>query len=483
MMSVCINFGTQVIMVRYLTRSDYGALAYALSVVSFCAALSTLGLDRGVTRFVPIYHEQKAYGKMFGTILFIVGTTLAVALLIAGLFHVFPQQFGRLMGHDKQPVLLLLVLIALVPIDTLDNLLVALFACFVSPRAIFIRKHVLAPGLRFAVVFALAMLGENVRFLAGGYLAANAIGLFVFCWLLIRMARSQGLIDHFRLRSVRVPVREILSFTVPVMTSDLVSVFMLSLNVIILGFFHSTSEVALYRAVIPVAALNTLVTASFGLLFTPAAARLFARNDGAGINDLYWRTASWTAICTFPIFAVTFGAAGPLTVFVYGHQYGASATCLTALAFGYYFSAALGFNGLTLKVVGKLRFIVVINLAAAALNLGLNLVLIPRYGALGAAMGTALTLVLHNILKQAGLRLSQGLSVFDRAYRRLYLAIGLGILALLPVRLAVSNLYVAVGLTLLVSGAVFLATRKRLEIGQTFPVLLRFPLVRVLLAS
>jgi len=61
---------------------------------------------------------------------------------------------------------------------------------------------------------------------------------------------------------------------------------------------------------------------------------------------------------------------------------------------------ALGFNGLTLKVLGKLRYVVTINLLAAAVNVLINLLLIPRFGALGAAVGTAGTMVVHNILKQ-----------------------------------------------------------------------------------
>jgi len=59
---------------------------------------------------------------------------------------------------------------------------------------------------------------------------------------------------------------------------------------------------------------------------------------------------------------------------------------MAMLAFGYYFNAATGQNGLTLKVLGKLRYIVTVDILAAVINLAFNLILIPRYGAIGAAV-------------------------------------------------------------------------------------------------
>ena len=47
------------------------------------------------------------------------------------------------------------------------------------------------------------------------------------------------------------------------------------------------------------------------------------------------------------------------------------------LSFGYYFNAALGQNSLMLRVFGNVSYLVVGNLVAAIINLGLDLLLIP----------------------------------------------------------------------------------------------------------
>ena len=476
------NFAVQIMIVRYLSQADYGAFAYALSIVKLFQSIATFGLDRAITRFVPIYHEQRDYNKLFGTIIMVVSTILSLGLAIALLFNSFQGLIGRNFINDQQAVALLLMLIFLVPVQAFDELLVGLFAVFASPRAIFFRKHILAPGLRLAVVLALILGHSTVFFLAGGYLAAGVVGVAVYTVMLWRMLQSQGMFQHFRLGQIKMPWREVFAFTIPLLTSDLVYIVMNTADAVMLEYFQTITEVAALRAVQPTAMLNRLVIASFATLFTPLAARMYAKNDQKGINNLYWQTAIWIAVFSFPIFVLTFSIAGPITVLLYGARYEQSAIILTLLSLGNYFQAALGFNGLTLKVYGKLRYIVTLNILAAVVNVVINLALIPLYGALGAAIGTTATLILHNILKQTGLRLGTGINLFDWRYFRVYLIITLSALGVLAAQwLFNPPVYVSVILAGLASLLVFRLNRKQLDIEQTFPELLRLPLMRRLL--
>jgi len=80
MLSLAVNFATQVLIVRYLSKADFGAFAYGLSIVSLGEALAVLGLDKAIARFLPIYEEHGAYGKLFGTLFMVGGTVLGVGL-------------------------------------------------------------------------------------------------------------------------------------------------------------------------------------------------------------------------------------------------------------------------------------------------------------------------------------------------------------------------------------------------------------------
>jgi len=474
-----VNFGVQVMIVRYLSQSDYGAFAYGLSVVALGQSIATFGLDRAITRYVTIYHEQRDYNKMFGTLLMVVTLIASLGLTMALLLQGAPGLAARVLGSEPEAFSLLLILIFLSPVQALDSVLVGMFAVFASSRSIFFRKYVLGPSLKLSVVLLLVLLRSDVYFLAGGYLAASILGVAIYTTVLIRVMRAQGVFDHFNRKAIEIPWREILSFTIPLLTSDVLYAVMNTMDVIVLERSRGSLDVAALRAVHSTAVLNSLVMTSFALLFTPFAARLFARNDREGINNLYWQTAIWIAVISFPIFALTFSVAQPITLLLYGQRYAQSGIILALLSLGYYFNAALGFNGLTLKVYGRVRYSVVINVLAGVFNLGAILLLIPRYGALGAAIGTTSALIFHNILKQAGLRLGTGINLFEWRYFRVYLVILLCALGLLLVQVVTSApVYVSIALAALASTVVIGLNRKLLKVGQNFPELLRLPFVR-----
>ncbi|HEX2105333.1 MAG TPA: flippase [Solirubrobacteraceae bacterium] len=481
--SVVVNFATQVLIVRYLSKADFGVFAYGLALVSMGQSVAVLGLDKAVSRFLPIYDEQRAHDKLLGALLLVLATIVALGAAIVALVFGLYGLLGGPVAEGGTAVTVLFILILLAPVQALDDILMSTFAVFTKPRAIFFRKYVLAPGLRLTAILVVIAGQSDVRGLAVGYVAAGALGVTAYGAMLIRTLRAQGILGAVPVRSVRVPAREIYGFALPLLAVDLMFVIMNGSNVIMLGHFGDASDVADYRVVQPAAHLNVLVMTSFTLLFTPMAARLFARDDREGIQELYWRTAVWIAVFSFPVFAATFALSHTLTVAMFGERYASSATILSLLSLGYYFSAALGFNGLTLRVYGLVRYSVVIAVLAAIANVALNLVLIPRYGALGAGVGTCATLVIHNLLKQIGLRKGTGISVLHRRHVRVYGVIVVAAASLLALREALDpGLVVSVVLVAATSLAVLALTRESLRVGDTFPELLRIPGVRALLS-
>jgi O-antigen/teichoic acid export membrane protein len=482
--SLGMNFAIQILIVRYLSKADYGAWAYALSIISLGVSIATFGLDRSITRFIPIYDEEKAYDKLWGTIVMVTSTILSLGFGIIVLVYGLHNLLAGTLISNEQAISLLLIMVISIPIQSLDSLTTGLFAVMAKPRAIFFRKNILGPLLRLTVVLLLVLSGASVIFLAAGFVITGAIIVGLYGFFLYRTVRSEGLLEHFNWSSLDMPWREVLGFTVPLLASDLLYMVINTTDAVLVGHYNGAEGVGALRVILPAAQVNLLVFSSFTLLFTPVAARLFARGDTSGIGHLYWHTSAWIAVLTFPIFALTFSLAEPLTVTLFGERYGGSATYLSLLSVAYYFNAALGFNGLTLKVFGKVRFIVVISVVAAIVNLVLNFALVPVYGALGAAIATACTLVAHNILKQWGLWRGTGIAFFERQQATVYFTVALAAGVLLALHEVLEpSIWVAVPLAAIASLVVVLTSRNLLRAGETFPELARFRLIRLILGG
>jgi O-antigen/teichoic acid export membrane protein len=479
-----LNFGVQVLTVRYLTKSDFGAFSFALAFVGMSAVVSLFGLDKAVSRYVAIYHEQQDYPRMFGTILLTLFSILGIGALVIGGVLIFQDLIQVLLKTDDLSVSLLLILIATAPIQALESYFQDMLAVFASARTIFFRRYLLGPALKLLAVLVVVLLKGDVFLLAAGYLAGSVLGLGIYAWIMLQVWQKKGVLEHFDRKTILFPYREIFGFSVPLLTTDFLHVVKGSATVLLLEYFRASTDVAEFRAVAPVAGLNLVVMQSFKLLYTPMAARLFATRDEAGINNLYWKTATWIALFSFPVFLVTFSLADLITVLLFGQQYAQSGILLALLSFGNYFNAALGFNSYTLRVYGRVKYIVLIDVLSAVLNLGLSLLLIPPYGALGAAIGTCVTSVIYNLLNHAGLLLGTGINLFERRYLMVYASILLSAAGLL---LFASLAPVPMAVSLALSGVVSLAllriNRETLDVKSTFPELLRLPLVRPILGS
>ncbi len=478
LLAVAANLGIQVLIVRYLTKSAYGAFAYALSLVTMLSTLITLGIQRAIPRFAAMYDEQREYGKLAGTFVLQLGTIgvlgLSAILLTLGL----RQWLTDSVIGDTEVVGVLTILVLLAPLQALDSTALSIFAVYSRPRAIFFRRYVVTPALRFAVVAVLIAGGLDERALALGWVLIGAAGLGIYAVMLRDLFATQHLGPKLRSRSFEIPYREVLGFALPLLTTDILFVLLNTADVVLINRYGSTADVGAFRAVQPAAKMNQFVMTSFALLYTPVVARYFSRGDRNGVSDLYWRTASWITVLTFPVLILTFSLSGPLTETLFGAEYSGSATFMALLAVGYYFNAALGFNGLTVKTFGRIGYSVAISSAAAVTNVILNFVLIPRYGPLGAALGTLATLVAHNLLKQFGLRLGTGIPLFRVSSIPLYatVALGSGGLYLLVERFDLSLAAAALP-ALLPVVAVIAVARRDLRIEDTFPELARLPLV------
>ncbi len=470
---------TDVLLVRYLDKNEYGVLAWALSIASLGSTVALVGLDKAIGRFVPLFQERGDRDQVAGTIVMMAVTVTVVGLAIVAALLVLSGPIGRQISDDPLALGTLLLVAALVPIRALDSLQVAMLAIFASPFAIFFRRFVLAPGLELAVVAALIVVGGTLAFVSIGYVLAALAGVLVYGSILAGILIRDGVFRDVHLARLRLPTREIFSFSIPLLSSDFVFLLRGSLLIILLEALRSSADVAEFRAVLPVARNNMIVLQTFTFLFTPMAARLFARGDREALGDLYWQSATWIAVVTFPIFAVSFALAEPVTVLLFGDAYESSWPILAIIAAGYYFNVVLGFNGLTLRIVGAVRYVVTVDVLTLIVSIPLSIWLVAQLGALGAGIGLASILVIQNLLYHIALPRLAGVELFQLRYARTYALIAVATVALGLLQLLLDPPFViALPTAALASLAVVYLSRDVLRIGETFPEILRLPLAR-----
>ena len=477
-LALFIGMATAVILVRALSKAEYGAFEYALTLAGAGRILLSLGQGRLLSRFMAGYEEEGDYPRMFGAMFLAVGTILVTSVPVIAVLFIWSNELLGPVVEGGTAVRLVLVLLFVAPMEALDQVFVSLFAVFSKPRAIFFRKYLMAPGLRFVVVLVLWLTGQSVMFLAVGYLLASLAGILLYVGLLIRLLHERGLWRQFDPRKVVLPFRAVFAFSVPLITGELALLSMKVGGVMVLALYHPVTEIADYRAVFGVARLNTAVTTSFAILFLPVIARLHARARIDELRDTYWHTATFVAVATFPIFALTGPLAPATTVTLFGSRYADSASVLSILAVGYYLNVMFGFNVYTLQVCGRLRLLVGVNLFMASLNIGLCFALAEELGAVGIALANCAALTSQNLINQWALRGAIRTGFIPRESWSCYALVVGGAALLWIVELTLApGMVLSLGAAVLVSFVVLLGSQKALRLADTFPELCRLPVI------
>jgi O-antigen/teichoic acid export membrane protein len=476
--SLVITTTTQVVIVRALTKTEFGAFAFAIAIAAASRFLLSLGQGRTLSGSVSIFLERAEYGRLLGSVVLVCGTVLVTTAVLFGALVVFRGVLVEPLVHGPEAVRVLFVLVLLAPLEALDQVFVSLFAVLTRPRAILLRKYVVTPSLRLVVVLVLVGTDASVTFLAVGYVATHVLGICLYAWMLVPVLRERDLLHRLRLRDVEWPFRQALGFALPTLSSDLTTIAMTAGSVVLLSRSFGPDEVAEYRAVLPAAMLNRVVYTTFQTLYLPMVSRSYARGDHQGIRDDYWRTAVFLAVMTFPVVAMTCAFAPSTTVFLFDTRYASSSGVLAVLSLGYYLNSALGFNMITLQLYGRLRFLLLVNLGTALLNIACSVALIPRHGALGAALSGCITLAAQNVACQVGLRRVLGVALVSRTSLPAYASIAVGAAALSAAHVLWSpGILTALALTGVAFLVLLAVNRHRLQLSSYFPEVRRLPLV------
>ena len=99
-----------------------------------------------------------------------------------------------------------------------------------------------------------------------------------------------------------------------------------------------------------------------------------------------------------PAAAVLTLAGGLVLGWVFGDEFSSAHLPLAVLAFGQLINAGLGAVGFLLTMTGHERETARVLWQTTALNVAMNLVLIPLYGALGAAVASTASLAIWNLV-------------------------------------------------------------------------------------
>ena len=428
-----LTFALVVVLTRGLGRAGYGAFVSAMGLFQILSNTAELGADTGLTRMTSRYLALKRAQDLRRTILAALVPVLVVSSVFSVVLYVWAPElaeiFGRGAGSDRiadfarvfAPFLPLsaatLVLLAgtrgfgtMVPTVAVDKTVRPAVQPLLALVAVAGGLGTTAIALSYAAPFALSF-------------AASASSLYV---LLRRAERRTKRANRGKLPPARPTVDltvRFWKFTAPRGGAGIFQVVTLWLNTLLLGRLGSTSAAGVFNAATRYVTAGLLIGVAIQQVAGPKLSELLAKKERGRARSVYQATTAWLMVATWPLY-LTF-AIFPMTLLrLFGRGFGGGEHALMILGLTMLVATAVGTVDIVLLMGGRSSWNLYNTIAGLALNLALNLVLIPRYGVTGAALAWASSILTNNLAPLAQIWAFMGLHPFGRGFFRAALAAG-----------------------------------------------------------
>ena len=380
------SFLTVPLLVRGLGPKDFGAFSMATAILSLAGILAGFGVDQLIIREIAKYPGQKKGFFFAGLRAKIIGSLIVIGL-ITGLNYGI-NLFG--FDHKSQIALTLLSLcIIFNGVVTLvssyyygqQKMAVGSALGLILYLANFIGIYLIFKGQPTVVGFALALALSS---------AATALCVIPF---VIRRSLSQEAPSGLPLYTVR---RMIFTAT-PFMFMGLSLVVYYKIDIFCLSYLAGQEAVGIFSAASRfLEALMFIPAALMGALF-PALSTLTAsaRED---IPRVLERSLRYLALAGIPAAAGIFILAPQIVELLYGGNWGETAHNLQILIWTWGLIFIYAVCPVALNALGNTRINVVIIIVGVFFKIGLNFLLIPRFGTIGACWTTLLVEAVSAIL-------------------------------------------------------------------------------------
>ena len=380
-----IAFLSSVVLVRILSKTEYGVFTYAWNIYSMILILNGMGIESGVLQIssehsgdIAYANRASNYGVRFGLKFDLI---LFAVILGTGLFA--PLKIER-----SRPVLCLLCLL---PMAQLLFQMTTSYLRAQKRNQEFARLTVINTILVFAVSAGAAFLFREKGLVVGyyaAYILSFLIGLIVYH---IRLFNSTPKLDGEDRRAL-------LKISAITMCNNGLSQLMYLLDVFVLGIVDPQETLlASYKVATMIPSALAFIPLALITYLYPYFAE--HKDDGKWCLGRYRQIVLGLGAFNLLLSGILFAGAPLIIRLLFGEQYLDAVPVFRILSVNYFFSGTFRIlSGNLLVTQRKLKFNLFVAIVSSLTNIVADYFFIQWWGSVGAALATVLVVLISGIL-------------------------------------------------------------------------------------
>ena len=357
---------------RLLGAAEYGVFSYALGLAGFFTVFSDIGLSPILTREAA---KKPSMGShYFATIFWMKIVLLAITSLL--IIFLAPQFSGIEAAKAIIPFIALLIIF-----DGVRDLTLA----FMRAK----NKMEIEALITVITNVAIAVFGFIILYFSAtakaftlSYVASAGIGTLAAIFIL--KEEFMRIVNNFRKQLIP----SIMKSALPIALLSIFAVFMINIDIIMLGWFRTAEEIGFYSGGLRIVQFLYMLPSIISISIYPSLSKLVGENNHEKAKKLMEKTITVVLLMAFPMAVGGVILGSPLIEIIFGAEYlpGANAFKILIVAITFVFMGHILANAiLAYNLQRKMTKFVI---GAAIANVVLNFILIPIYGIVGAAVAT-----------------------------------------------------------------------------------------------
>jgi O-antigen/teichoic acid export membrane protein len=410
-LSVVLTTAYQLIVARRLGAAGFGVLALALTIASFLAEGCDLGLDYGVLRFGAIVRGAGEPGRfrailrpsLVGSVVIGGAAGIVLALGSGVAAHVFHQP-------HLAPALVPLALT--VPFTATTEIMQAALRALGRPVRTVVSTSAVNPGLRVLTAAAVVFFLPTAAAAAWAYFLTEAV-TFVITGLMMRglVPPSEG--SAFSLRTLY-------RFSMPMSLNRILLYSNNQTEVFFLGLLAPTATIGIFSVARRLSVLvGSALMTSITLLFNPLVADLHHSERTRELDAIFKTATRWMVTLALPVSLVfMLFPADVMKAFFPKADLRTGAVALVILALGQLVNVGTGTTSNLQAMAGYAKLTLLNSLLFLSMSIVFDLLLIPPFGLVGAAIANSSSLIVVNVVRLWQIWRNLGLVPYDGSFLR-----------------------------------------------------------------
>jgi len=371
---------------RTLGASQYGVWAQITVTISLLAPVMTLRLETACVRYLSSKRDRNISASFFGMLLLIWG----VIILTLGSGFLFRAQIAEFLFGDKTQILYVELLLLLLGIRVTFSFLRNYYRTFNH----IIRYSAVELITTFASIGAAVFFVLSGHGLVGALLSFIIVEAFMSIVVLVDIIRQIGLPHSVRMSSLPF----YLHYSLPLIPNALLFWVINLSDRFFIAHMLDLSQVGIYSASYSLGQLATFFLTPISFVLFPTVSRLWGEGKQSEVRNYMQNSLKYYLLLSVPsVFGIYYLAPFVLKGLA-TQEFVTSRLLVLYVVLGFF---CIGIYQIYLYVIHlreKTRYLPLVFLVVALLNVGLNLVLIPKMGITGAAFSTFVAFLVQMII-------------------------------------------------------------------------------------